>query len=91
MEFQKFIKKEPKEEKEEEEEETDEEEEEEEGEGAAEEEWKLQQAEEGKPEPMEKLGMTFSIHCALVVCSVWSVTLALCSLYMLVYVCKLTD
>ena len=86
MEFQKFIKKEPKEE----EEETDEEEEEEEeGEGAAEEEWKLQHTEEGKTEPMEKLGMTFSIHCALVVCSVWGVTLALCSLYMLVHVCML--
>ena len=85
MEFQKFIKKEPKEEEEEEEEETDEEDEEEEeeeveeeaeGEGAGckvlgvEEKWKLQHTEEWKTEPLEKLGMTFSIHCALVVCSV---------------------
>ena len=73
--LEKIIKKEVKDEEEEEQEETDEETDEEEeekeleGEGvggkglSVEEEWKLQHTEEGKTEPLEKLGKTVSTFC----------------------------
>ena len=75
--LEKIIKKEVKDEEEEEEEETDEEEEEKELEGegvggkglSVEEEWKLQHTEEGKTEPVAKLGKTVSRCYTFVVCS----------------------